>query len=243
MSLTKRFIKEEISDLYWGLGAVYINFDEPFRIGKNRSPIYLDTRLFFGNGNARNTVRNCLEEYIDTIENRFDGFALCARAGLALGSSLLVRDEMSKKKYWTYPAVYLSKNLRTGEYVIEGLKENKINNKKFLLVDELIASGNTKLNFIEKIREKKGKIEDCVVICDVEQGGEESLKYMGVKLHSFVTLRQVLDLGLKIKKDIEYYPNRESTKEKKFTEKEYDQVLGFLSDVKGWHLKNGFEYF
>lgn len=58
--------------------------------------------------------------------------------------------------------------------------------------DDLITKAHSKLEWVEQVRACGGVVRHIVVLVDREQGGREELTAHGVKLHSFLTLHQML---------------------------------------------------
>ena len=50
----------------------------------------------------------------------------------------------------------------------------------------------SKLIFVDGIRRAGGVVEDVLIVLDREQGGADALSKEGVKLHSLITLKELL---------------------------------------------------
>ena len=73
--------------------------------------------------------------------------------------------------------------------LIEGeLKQNQ----KVVLVDDMATNAFSKLAFIKGIRQAGGIVNDAVIVLDREQGGADALAKENVKLHSLITLKELL---------------------------------------------------
>ena len=73
--------------------------------------------------------------------------------------------------------------------LIEGeLKQGQ----KVVLVDDMATNAFSKLNFIQGIRQAGGIVNDVVIVLDREQGGADALGKENVKLHSLITLKELL---------------------------------------------------
>ena len=90
------------------------------------------------------------------------------------------------------PMIYVRK--RPKQYgtisMIEGVLEQ---NDKVVLVDDMATDGRSKIIFIDGIRAAGGKVEDAIIVLEREQGAKETMKQMGVNLHSLITLREILE--------------------------------------------------
>jgi orotate phosphoribosyltransferase len=73
---------------------------------------------------------------------------------------------------------------------IEGVLEK---DAKVVLVDDMATNAFSKLKFIEGIKNSNGVVEDVVIVLDREQGGVEALAKENVKLHSLITLKELLN--------------------------------------------------
>ncbi|MFH1126440.1 MAG: orotidine 5'-phosphate decarboxylase, partial [Candidatus Altiarchaeota archaeon] len=102
---------------------------------------------------------------------------------------------------------------------VEGFVKN---GDKALLIDDMITNGWSKIEFIEGLREKGLVVEDCLVVVDREQGGSDALGKSRVKLHSLITLKDMLDYMLK---------------KKTISKEDYDNVVEYLQNPEAWEKK------
>ena len=63
-----------------------------------------------------------------------------------------------------------------------------------VVVDDLITSGDSLLQGISSLEEAGLRVNEAVVLIDRQQGGRETLQDQGYKLHSAMTLDQLLDI-------------------------------------------------
>ena len=63
-----------------------------------------------------------------------------------------------------------------------------------IVIDDLISTGGSKLEGIQKLNEVGLKVTDIVVLIDRQSGGVDFMEENGYKLHSVFTLPQLLNL-------------------------------------------------
>jgi orotate phosphoribosyltransferase len=64
---------------------------------------------------------------------------------------------------------------------------------RVLVLDDVITTGGNVVEAVEAIRAEGGVVEDALVLLDRQQGGEENLRKIRVKLHAFATMKQIAD--------------------------------------------------
>ncbi|WP_456418356.1 orotate phosphoribosyltransferase [Methanocaldococcus infernus] len=73
---------------------------------------------------------------------------------------------------------------------IEGeIKEGE----KVLIVEDVTTTGNSVIKAINEVREAGGIVERVIVVVDREEGAEENLKKIGVKLEPLVRVSEIKD--------------------------------------------------
>lgn len=97
------------------------------------------------------------------------------------------------------PWIYTRKEQKT--YGIKKRAEGEYQKgETVVVVDDLITTGLSKLEVIQPLKEIGLKVKDIVVLIDREQGGREELRKKGYRLHSVLTISQILNLLLEKKK-------------------------------------------
>ena len=81
------------------------------------------------------------------------------------------------------------KSYGTNEQIEGALKKDA----KVILVDDVATNAFSKIKFIDGIKYSGGLVEDVLIVLDREQGGVEALAKENVKLHSLITLKELLD--------------------------------------------------
>lgn len=159
------------------------------------SPIYIDIRLLVSDPATLWKTAGALAEMIcgmcgqDGQPTRpllaFDRIAAIPYAALPIGVALALTIDR--------PMVYPRKEVKAygTSRPIEGHFEP---GEKALVLDDLITRGDSKLEAIAPLEEAGLVVEDILVIIDRQQGGAEVLAEHGYRLHSILTLREMLDI-------------------------------------------------
>ena len=163
-------------------GANVIKFGSFELVSGKVSPVYVDVRVLPSNPGSMQTVTDELATLIKKLN--VDVVAGAETAGIPLAAAIAIKANM--------PMIYVRKNpKRYGTMsMIEGLLEK---NQKVVLVDDMATDGFSKIKFIEGIRQAGAIVEDVIIVLDREQGAQDTVRKAGAKLHSLITLREVLD--------------------------------------------------
>lgn len=149
------------------------------------SPYYIDLRLIPGDPEAFRRVIGYYSAALETtLVKRVQRLAGIPTAGIAYAAVLSFN--LSK------PFLYVRKEQKEhgrGRR-IEGTLQS---GDKVLVLDDVATTGKNIIEAVECIRSEGGVVDDALVLLDRQQGGEASLKNMGVKLHSFTTMRRIAD--------------------------------------------------
>lgn len=88
-------------------------------------------------------------------------------------------------------------------------------NKKIIIIDDLITKGNSKIRAIKVAEELGYKVIGLLVLVDREQGGKEMLNQAGYELYTSLSLTDLL----------QYY-----LKNKKITKEQFDETIKYLKE-------------
>ncbi|RLG92845.1 MAG: orotate phosphoribosyltransferase [Candidatus Hecatellales archaeon] len=180
-------LKKEISLALAELGA--IKFGRFKLTSGKESSYYIDLRLVPSHPKTfRRIVRVYVEEAKKIGLKRFDAVAGIPTSGMVYASVLAY----TLKK----PFLYVRKEPKSwGEKRrIEGVLNR---DARVLVVDDLITTGKSLVEAVDCVREEGGMVTDALVLIDREEGGEKSLRDKGVRLHSFLRIREVLGFLVK----------------------------------------------
>jgi uridine monophosphate synthetase len=159
------------------------------------SPIYLDLRLLVSDPAALWQTAGALAEIIRGLPGAdgqptrpkltFDLIAAIPYAALPIGVALSLTIDR--------PMIYPRKEIKAygTSRPIEGRFEP---GDKVLVLDDLITRGDSKLEAIAPLEENGLVVEDILVVIDREQGGGEVLAERGYRLHSLLTMREMVDI-------------------------------------------------
>lgn len=167
-----------------------------------KSPVYVDLRILPSFPESFEVIADELANLVKKL--KVDVIAGAETAGIPYAAAIAIKTKL--------PMVYVRKRPKGygTNSMIEGIV-NKGNN--CVLIDDMVTNAGSKLVFIDGIRETGASVEHVVVTLDREQGAMAVLKKEGVKLHSLITLRQLLD----------YMIDRNM-----ITREEYENVVDYL---------------
>jgi len=146
------------------------------------SPIYVDLRVLPSYPESMATVTEELVKVVKKLKP--DVVAGAETAGIPLSTAISLKTKI--------PMIYVRKRPKSygTKEQIEGVLEK---DAKVVLIDDMATNAFSKIKFIEGIANSGGVVEDVVIVLDREQGGVEALAKEKVKLHSLITLKELLD--------------------------------------------------
>jgi uridine monophosphate synthetase len=146
------------------------------------SPFYIDLRRLVG---YPKLLQKIASTYINILrELQFDHLGALPYAALPITSAISLISN------WTM--IYPRKEAKSyGTKVqIEGVYEP---GDKVVVIDDLISTGGSKFEGIQKLESEGLSVEDVVVLIDRSPDGMEVLKRSGYELHSVFKINQILD--------------------------------------------------
>ena len=145
------------------------------------SPIYVDLRVLPSFPESMESVTEELSKLIKKLKP--DVVAGAETAGIPFSTAISLKTKI--------PMIYVRK--RPKSYgtmeMIEGVLKK---DEKVVLIDDMATNAYSKLKFIDGIKQSGGNVKDVIIVLDREQGGVEALSKEGVKLHSLITLKELL---------------------------------------------------
>jgi orotate phosphoribosyltransferase len=217
-------LDETVAAILWQIGAIKVSLGDLrplFKVddGKNSSPIYVDVKGLANYPAVNDFVLSSAALLVRDLE--FD-----LVAGIEAGS-IAIAAVLAQKL--ARPMFYVRRGRRYPEQSpFEGIKSHELFRKRVLLVDDTLVHGWTKARAIAELREWGGRVDDCFVVFDRQQGGAD-LGALGVRLHS-LTNRDAA-LSPKVPRDISF-----------LTDAEYDEVTGYFRDPAAWHARRGLHF-
>jgi len=167
------------------IGAVKIDFDKGWTLKSGMwSPIYINLRILQSYPKLLAAIAKEMTVVIKKKKLSYDHIASIPLGGVALGVAL----SLTTGKGHVLPRMDSKKHGL-------GVKIDGVYKKgdKVLLVDDLITKATSKFEAIDELTVAKLKVKDVIVVLDREQGGKEELKEKGFRLHSLMTMSELLD--------------------------------------------------
>jgi orotate phosphoribosyltransferase len=197
-----------IAKFLWKSNAIKISIDNPFKMTSGKySPFYIDCRVLISFPHSMDILTIYAHWLYEENNLEADYIAGGETAGIPFAAWLAGR--MKK------PFIYVRKKPK-GHGLTSQLEGNIVKGKTILLYEDLITDGQSKLKFIEGIRNAGCLVKDCLVLLDRQEKGEELLQKEQVALVSLVTMNDCLDVGLRNK----YLTSREFDVIKAYMEQE-----------------------
>ncbi len=147
------------------------------------SPFYFDLRDMI-------SYPQLLDGVVDLLVERIKGLQFDVITGIpytALPIASLVADRLQK------PLIYMRKEEKaygTGNNVIGKFESGAV----CLVLDDLITTGESKIETAEQLEAEGVKVRDFIVVIDRSYNGEEILSKSGYRLHSLITLEEILTI-------------------------------------------------
>ena len=145
------------------------------------SPIYVDLRVLPSYPESMATITEELVKVVKKLNP--DVVAGAETAVIPLSTAISLKTKIPMINVRKRPKSYGTKEQ------IEGVLEK---DAKVVLIDDMATNAFSKIKFIEGIKNSGGVVEDVVIVLDREQGGVEALAKENVKLHSLITLKELL---------------------------------------------------
>ncbi|OYD15634.1 hypothetical protein CH330_05215 [candidate division WOR-3 bacterium JGI_Cruoil_03_51_56] len=218
-------LAETVAAVLWQIGAIKVSLGDLrplFKVDmrKNKSPIYIDVKGLANYPEVNDFVLGSATLLLRNL--RFD--AICGIEAGSIGIAAVLAHKFCK------PMFFARREKRYPEASpFEGIKSHELFRKKVLVVDDTLVHGWTKARVIKEIREWGGDVDDCFVIFNRQQGGNEDLARAGVKLW-FLTDRASA-LSPKIPKEISF-----------LTDREEKEINDYFQDPAAWHRKRGLTF-
>jgi len=146
-----------------------------------KSYIYFDLRLLVSYPQALKQVATAYEPILSSLE--YDLLAAYPYAALPIGTAI----SLALNQPMVYPRKE-AKSYGTGKS-IEGMWQI---GQRAVLIEDLITTGTSILQAIALVKAAGMQITDAAVLIDREQGGRETLQAEGYRLHSVMTVRQLM---------------------------------------------------
>jgi uridine monophosphate synthetase len=195
------FANKQLADDLLRLGCVQFG-DFKLKSGKN-SPIYLDLRRLVGDPVV---LSRAARAYLDIMRSlKFDRVAGLPYAALPIATAISLQSG--------FPLIYPRKEVK--DYGTKSPIEGPFSaGETAIVIDDLITTGGSKVEGIEKLTTAGLQVSDIVVLIDRQSSASKDLE--GYKLHSVFRLPELLKHWLATEA---------------ITRKQYDLVLDFLQST------------
>ncbi|MGW8145043.1 MAG: orotate phosphoribosyltransferase, partial [Anaerolineales bacterium] len=146
------------------------------------SPIYIDLRRLVGLPDLLNRVADAYFPILGDLA--FDRLAALPYAGLPIATAISLKG--------SFPFIYPRKEIKAygTQAEIEGIYST---GEQVVLIDDLVTTGGSKFEAIEKLVSVGLNVKDVVVLIDRQSGAVEKLANAGYKLHAVFQLTQLLN--------------------------------------------------
>src|SRR3989338_6544712 len=145
------------------------------------STIYVDLRILPSYPDSMAAVTEELVKVVKKLKP--DVVAGAETAGIPLATAISLKTKL--------PMIYVRKKPKSygTQEMIEGILKK---GQKVVLVDDMATNAFSKLIFVDGIKQAGGVVNDVLIVLDREQGGAEAIAKENVKLHSLITLKDLL---------------------------------------------------
>jgi uridine monophosphate synthetase len=147
------------------------------------SPIYLDLRQLVTHPALLARVAQAYAALLRSL--KFDRLAALPYAALPIGTAVSLAGN--------WPMIYPrreAKSYGTGAEIEGAYKTGE----RVVIIDDLATTGGSKFEAIDRLTAAGLQVEDVVVLIDRQSGARESLAGQGYKLHTVLTMTQLLDI-------------------------------------------------
>nr|MDQ4050855.1 orotate phosphoribosyltransferase [Thermoproteota archaeon] len=149
-----------------------------------QSAYYIDLRVLPSFPGYFRLGIHALKDLVVEKVGQFDIFASVPTSGLIFGSALAY--EMSK------PFIYVRKDPKS--YGTNKMIEGFLNSgSKVVIVDDVATTGTSLSSAVEIIRTNGGIVEDVVALVDRQEGAQDKLEEMGVKLSAVIGINDIVN--------------------------------------------------
>lgn len=149
------------------------------------SPMYLDLRLFVSYPKIMKKIAKLYAAQLDGLQ--YDRLAGVAYAALPIAGAISLEIEK--------PWIFMRKEGLKKEYGLQKSLEGEYREgERVVMIEDLVTRATSLLEAIAAIEQHGLKVKDAVVLLDYQKGGSERLTEAGYTLHSFATVREMVDI-------------------------------------------------
>jgi uridine monophosphate synthetase len=149
------------------------------------SPMYIDLRLFISYPKVLKKVAKLYAAQLKDL--KYDRLAGVAYAALPIAGAISL--EMNQ------PWVFMRKEALKKAYGLEKSLEGEYRKgEAVVMIEDLATTATSLLEAISAIEAHGLEVKDAVVLLDYGKGGPQNLAAKGYTLHSFMTVREMVDI-------------------------------------------------
>lgn len=149
------------------------------------SPMYIDLRLLISYPKTLKKVAQLYAEQLASLQ--YDRLAGVAYAALPIAGAISLEIEK--------PWIFMRKEALKKAYGLEKSLEGEYKQgETVVMIEDLVTKATSLLEAIPAIEEHGLVIKDAVVLLDYEKGGRENLQARSYNLHTFMTVRELVDI-------------------------------------------------
>ena len=149
------------------------------------SPMYLDLRLLVSYPKELKKVTKLYGEQLKNLT--YDRLAGVAYAALPIAGAISLELEQ--------PWIFMRKEgLQKGYGLKKSLEGEYNKGETVVMIEDLVTRATSLLEAIPAIESHGLVVKDAVVLLDYGKGGGESLKAKGYNLHTFMSVRELVDI-------------------------------------------------
>lgn len=215
---------KRISKAGLNIKAIKLNPENPFQWASGyMMPVYNDNRMFLFLSEHRELIINGFQQLMEKEKISYDVIAGTSTAGIPHGT--LLADRLDS------PFIYVRDKPKDHglKNQIEGIDAEKdLEERKVLLIEDLISTGGSSARAVQAIRDANGKIDYCLSIFDY---GLDKAVQAFESLNPECKVRSLLtyDVLLEVAKEIGY-----------LTEEQVKLLEEWKTDPFNWGEKHGF---
>lgn len=149
------------------------------------SPMYLDLRLFVSHPKIMKKIAKLYAAQLEGLE--YDRLAGVAYAALPIAGAVSLEIEK--------PWIFVRKEGLKKDYGLQKAVEGEYHpGERIVMIEDLVTRATSLLEAITVLESYDVSIKDAVVLLDYQKGGSDKLAEAGYTLHSFATVREMIDI-------------------------------------------------
>jgi len=169
------------------------------------SPFYIDLRLIPSYPNVAKLTTKLLIKTVEHVD--YDYIVGIVTSGVSLAS--FMSYELNK------PMGYV--RVERKNHGLRKFVEGVVDNRKVLIVDDVATTGSTLMIAVKTLKNDGARIAGALVVVDREQGAEEILRKVGIKLYYIFKVTELFKILLE---------------EKLINKETYEKVINYINKWK-----------